>query len=252
MAGEAAPPFTSKTRLDEATAMVEYAKTPDPAPYVGLVKPPDETISVAVDMAEHSITYQGLTRGKRRADAALEAITTGLPLASVLVPEHLRRIEPSLHRLLRDHPDSERNVFLMMRFRDDPALVAVWEAIRGACVAYGLTVLRADQKEYTSDLLDNVLTYIFGCRSAIAVFDQINYRKFNPNVALEVGFILSQGKPLLLLKDQAIEQMPSDIIGKIYRPFNTYQPEETIPPRVREWLDSYGLGTRPETTAETS
>jgi len=83
---------------------------------------------------------------------------------------------------------------------------------------------------------------MYSCGSAIALFDQINYREFNPNVATEVGFMLALGKPVLLLKDQSIVAMPTDIIGKIYRPFNTYEPENTIPPQVQKWLQDYQLG----------
>lgn len=80
------------------------------------------------------------------------------------------------------------------------------------------------------------MTYMYGSTNGIAVFDQINYREFNPNVALEVGFMLAQNKRVLLLKDLSIPIMPTDIIGKIYRSFNTYQPRETIPPQLEKWF----------------
>lgn len=109
--------------------------------------------------------------------------------------------------------------------------------------------MRADDKEYTDDLWDNVLTYLYGCDYAIAVFDQINYREFNPNVALEVGFLLAQCKRVLLLKDVSISVMPADIVGKIYRPFNTYDPLRSIPPQIKKWLEDYGIGEQSEANA---
>ena len=101
-------------------------------------------------------------------------------------------------------------------------------------------------RKYTDDLWDNVLTYIYGCNQAIAIFDQVNLRDFNPNVALEVGFLLAQCKRVLLLKDKAIPVMPTDIVGKIYRPFDTYSPSITIPPQIIRWLQDYGIGARRE------
>lgn len=56
---------------------------------------------------------------------------------------------------------------------------------------------------------------------------------------------MARGTPLLLMKDVAIPQLPTDIVGKIYKSFNTYEPTKTIPSQVEKWLRDYGLGTPP-------
>jgi hypothetical protein len=132
-----------------------------------------------------------------------------------------------------------------MRFKKEDPLLKIEEAIRNVCARRNLNVIRSDDKEYSDNLLDNVMTYIYGCGSGIAVFDQINYREFNPNVALEVGLMLAQCKKILLLKDKAIHSMPTDVVGKIYKEFDTYNPLTTIPPQVDKWITDYGLGVSP-------
>jgi hypothetical protein len=65
-----------------------------------------------------------------------------------------------------------------------------------------LSVLRADDKDYTGDLWENVCLYMLGCRFGVAVFEEIDQREFNPNVAFELGFMTAHGKRCPLLKDQ--------------------------------------------------
>jgi hypothetical protein len=132
--------------------------------------------------------------------------------------------------------------FSLCDFKDEHPFSSIAKTIREVCSLNELNILRADDKEYTDDLWDNVLTYMYGCGSAIAVFDQINARDFNPNVALEVGFFFAMCKPVLLLKDISIPVLPADIVGKRYRGFNTYEPETTIPPQIEKWLQDYSIG----------
>lgn len=159
-----------------------------------------------------------------------------IQLVSQRLPKHHSYLGDFLGKFHRDHGDSNKNIFLIMRFRDEPPFPEIVSSIESACAQAGINVLRADMKEYSPDLWDNVLVYLYGCGGAIAVFDQINYREFNPNVALEAGFVIATGRPLLVLKDQAIPVLPSDLSGRLYRDFNTYQPSATITPQVTKWL----------------
>lgn len=137
-------------------------------------------------------------------------------------------------KLIEKNAEPECNIFLIMRFNDEK-LEEIYDIIQNYFKENGYNILRADQYSYTDDLWDNVMTYMYGCKQAIAVFDQINYREFNPNIALEVGFMLSLRKRVLLLKDKSIPNMPTDIIGKIYRPFDTHN-LSTVTPQLKRWL----------------
>lgn len=203
---------------------------------------PDEYVSLTINFRKETFELDFAIIGQEKANQIGELLTEGIMLVSVELPEQHRYIGPFLLNLLREYPATEQNVFLIMRFKNEPPFPEIVEAVRHTCRERGLNVLRADDKEYTDDLWDNVLTYMYGCAQAIAIFDQINYREFNPDVALEVGFFLAQCKRVLLLKDKAIPVMPADIVGKIYRSFDTYSGSKTIPTEIRKWLQDYGIG----------
>lgn len=208
-----------------------------------LVIPPEEYLTISLNFTRKSFQLTVSVLGENNAMKILEVVTGGLMLLQTVIPPNHHYLEPFLRNLLADHSPIERNIFLIMRFKEEEPFQEIVAAIQGACAIHGLNVLRADNKAYTDDLWDNVMTYAYGSFAAIAVFDQINYRKFNPNVSLEVGFMLAQCKRVLLLKDKSIPVMPTDIIGKIYREFDAFGIQRTIVPQVEKWLADCGLGS---------
>ena len=107
-----------------------------------------------------------------------------------------------------------------------------------------MSALRSDDKQYHDDLFFNVLTYIYGTRFGIAVFERIAAEIFNPNVSLEVGYMLGLGKGVCLLKDSTLPKLHTDLGGKIYRPFDPQNPEATIRDKLLAWMDEKGFIAR--------
>jgi len=212
-------------------------------PNMGFEIPPADYLTISVDFARRSFQLSVSLLGEINAMKILEVVTKDLMLFQTIIPPNHHFLEPYVRNLLEDHSPIERNIFLIMRFKEEKPFREIIDAIQSVCAAHALNVLRADDKAYTDDLWDNVMTYAYGSNAAIAIFDQINYREFNPNVALEVGFMLAQCKRVLLLKDKSVPVMPTDIIGKIYRPFDTYEPQKTIVPQVEKWLMNCGFGS---------
>jgi len=77
---------------------------------------------------------------------------------------------------------------------------------------------------------------MLGCSKAIVVFEDVELREFNPNVALELGFILSQSKPCLILKEKRLPRPPADIIGHLWREFDSFRPDVTLEEQVSRWV----------------
>ena len=102
-------------------------------------------------------------------------------------------------------------------------------------------MVRADDKEYHSHLYFNILTYMHGCGIGIAIFERINSDDFNPNVSLEVGYMLAQGKPVCLMKDKTLKSLQSDLVGTLYRNFDPQDAEKTIENSVDQWLSDREL-----------
>ena len=147
-----------------------------------------------------------------------------------------KELSESLERFYADHPDSSKVAFVMMQFGHTPAHEKIVDGIRAALSVLGVAAVRAYEKEYHNDLFYNILTYMHGCGFGIAVFERLEEDSFNPNVSMEVGYMLALRKPICLLKDKTLKTLPTDFIGKLYRVFDPQEPTSTIPGELSRWL----------------
>ena len=154
-------------------------------------------------------------------------------------------ITDSLKWFRADHPDPKKVAFIVMKFGSDPHS-EIAATIKTTLASMGLVGLRADDKHYHPDLLWNVLTYIYGCHAGIAVYERIQSDVENANVGLEVGYLMGIGKNVCLLKDDTLARLQTDLIGRLYLPFDTRKLAETLPPVLRKWLkDIWGVVPEP-------
>ena len=166
------------------------------------------------------------------------------PTPDVIVGRPPVEITESLANFRKDFPDSNRLAFVMMQFGSTTAHSKILSGIRNALEPHGMTALRADDKAYHDDLYFNILTYIYGVRFGIAVFERIEEDNFNPNVSLEVGYLLGLRKSVCFLKDKTLKTLHTDLVGKLYRSFDPFDPENTIPNELFAWMDQKGFIVR--------
>ena len=157
-------------------------------------------------------------------------------------PTHLSQIVPpeltnSMAAFLKDNPDPQKVAFIMMQFAKTRIHDEIAETIRTTLAQYGIVGLRADDKEYHEDLFPNVQTYIYGCSFGIAVFERLQGEEFNPNVALEVGYMRALRKPVCLLRDSTLKTLPTDLVGKLYRTFDTQNVQGSLPGVLVKWME---------------
>lgn len=151
-------------------------------------------------------------------------------------------IQESLRNFKRDHAASEKAAFIMMEFGDGWEHAAIAEVIKKVLIEHGIKGMRADDKRYNDHLYLNVQTYMHGCGIGVAVYDRIRADTHNPNVALEVGYMLALEKPVCLLKDKTLPTLHADLVGLLHDNFDTRKPEESIPPPLSKWISDKGLG----------
>lgn len=164
-----------------------------------------------------------------------------LLMKMIQMPPGFQHVGRFLPAFLKDHPDVSKNVFLMMRFRSEDLYNNIFNTIKSELKNYGLNVLRADDKDYTGDLWENVVLYMLCSGYGLAVFEEIDIREFNPNVALELGFMTATNKRCLLLKDKRMPKLPTDVVGKLYKEFDTYNIAPTISSCIKTWVRDIGL-----------
>lgn len=152
--------------------------------------------------------------------------------------------EAATNPALSVYPRPQANVFLMMRF-GGPSERPVLDAVRPALSRYGLSMLRADKRSFADTLWGNVRVHMDASDLGIAIFDRGDVSVFNPNVSLEVGYMLAQGKPVLLLKEKQLSALPTDLIGHLYKEYRAADPHGTVPALVHQWLIDIGLAKGP-------
>jgi nucleoside 2-deoxyribosyltransferase len=112
------------------------------------------------------------------------------------------RINPqfreSATKFKKDYPDPAKTGFVMMRFLETKSHNEIVRTIKDTMNTNGLIGFRADDKDYTGEVFSNVQTYMHECGFGIAVFERIVEDEFNPNIALDVGYMLALGKPVCL------------------------------------------------------
>jgi hypothetical protein len=148
---------------------------------------------------------------------------------------------PYVNQFRSDHPDPRKNAFLIMRFGLSPRHHRIHEAINSTFLAHEIRAHRADDKAYTDLLLQNIRTYMHGCGFGVAVFERIESDNHNPNVALEVGYMLALGKRVCLLKDKTLSRLPTDIVGSLYAEFDMDDIETSIRSTLERWLRQRGI-----------
>ena len=138
---------------------------------------------------------------------------------------------------LDDHPNPDKNVFIMMRFFPSAQLDEVFASIKSALATLGFNAVKANDRDYTTELWSNIQVYIHGCKYGIAVFEDFTVnREFNPNVSLELGYMLGTRKRVLILKEQTLPVLPADVVGRLYKEFDKFNITPTVSQKVTDWI----------------
>lgn len=136
---------------------------------------------------------------------------------------------------------SAGNVFGMTRFPDGdevpdgPDPVAAALAVTGTALReHGLNFLLASQRAMVDDLWGNVAAHMWASNYGVAFFEDRRGRGMNYNLVIEVGAMLMAGRRCLLLKDESIERMPTDLVGFIYKSVDL-DDADTVASAVHAW-----------------
>jgi len=154
---------------------------------------------------------------------------------------------PLLRPFLEAHP-FETNVFGMTRFPDsggskigDPISSAL-QIAREACQLHGLQFHLASDRAIHDDLWTNTAAHMWASQYGIGFFEDRVKEGLNYNLTIEIGSMLITGRRCALLKDRSLKDMPTDLVGKIYRSVDFGKPK-TISDSLHAWMrDDLNLG----------
>lgn len=128
-------------------------------------------------------------------------------------------------------------VFVIMPFKDE--LKTIYDVIVAVFSKYGYIAIRADTKEFADDVWLNIKIYLDCCNIAVAVFDQNEQNSYNPNVALEAGYMMAKDCKICFLKDKNLAKLPTDLISKLYKEYDPNEIEETVTKQLEAWIKDH-------------
>lgn len=163
------------------------------------------------------------------------------------IEKEFKHIREKAKKLLEKSP-YDKNVFIMMPLgpyleKKEPYVTLVKE-IKSALKKEGYTGWLSTDMKLDDDLWNNVAAYLESCKYGIGIFNRrkkergdeiVEEEYFNPNVSLEIGFMLARGKKVLLLKDKSLTKMPSDLVGKLYQELDLERPRK-VKTIIRKWI----------------
>jgi hypothetical protein len=142
-------------------------------------------------------------------------------------------------RPLFNHPP-EKNVFVMMRYRAGERLKRIENTIQATLKAKGLNAMFAKDAAKEPLLWPNVRVFMDNCQYGIAVFDGLpigeNEARLNPNVCIELGYMVAQDKRCLILKDKNVK-LATDLLGFIWEDFDCENLDHTLAPAIDKWVE---------------
>ncbi|MFZ2880449.1 MAG: TIR domain-containing protein [Phototrophicaceae bacterium] len=133
----------------------------------------------------------------------------------------------------------------MTRFRSSQVFSQIENAIRASLNSYSLNLLRADYRQNSALLWKNVQEYIDSSSYGIAVVEELEDDYVSPNVTFELGYMLAQHKPCLVLKEKRVKNFPADLSGFIYAEFDVANIPASVSESVDMWIrTTTGLGKK--------
>jgi hypothetical protein len=152
-----------------------------------------------------------------------------VPGTSLPVIKPLEGFHAEIARQVEEFP-FERNVFLMMRFREATKDLA--DFIKETLLEKGLRGVRADDARWnlTNDVY-NPIAVLYCCKYGIALLED---ETLSPNVIYELGMMQCLGRECLILVKDSVGRVPFDLIKDLYVP---YSGDLAVRANVRKWLD---------------
>jgi len=142
---------------------------------------------------------------------------------------------------LRRLADGGEIAFLIIPFSATEHMEEVTSLITQTLAEYDICCMRSDQRRMSDDLWENIRIYMHAADYGLAVFERVDTTDYNPNVSIEVGYMMALGTPLCLLKEKRLPRLPSDIAGKLYHEFDMLSRTDSVPSAVKEWASSLGI-----------
>lgn len=137
----------------------------------------------------------------------------------------------------------EKSAFIMTKYPDGKdkqsgQLQKLIDLVAESLTNGGYEPRLADKKNYHNWIWDNVELQALGCCLGVAVVEDRYKSEFNPNVAMEWGWMHGMGRPVIFLVEKEFKHFRADVEGMIRQTFDWSILEETVPPAIAKGIKS--------------
>ncbi len=188
-------------------------------------------INKSIELANSLVIYLPIHEKIVRIPSGVSLFIPDIPdLPTQFVPNALLGWKSNMESFLRKHP-YDKSVFLMIRYRKRNK--SLLQSIKQLLKKNNLNCILASDHQITDDLY-NPIACLLCCSRGIAVFDRPeSNEKFNPNVAYELGMFHLLGRNFIILKNNSLISLHTDILMKLYQPYSN---KNNAALKIEEWL----------------
>lgn len=134
--------------------------------------------------------------------------------------------------------------FLMMPFQLDKDFEDSSAIIKDKLNEYGVVCNRADKTIVSDDLWENIRIHMHAADYGLAIYEKVEQADYNPNVSIELGYMIALGTPVCLLKERSLPKLPSDMSGKLYFEYDKLSRGKSISDAIARWATTVDLQTK--------
>ena len=120
------------------------------------------------------------------------------------------------------------------------ALINLISCVKTAVSDAGYEPRLASDREFHPGLWDNVVLYMLGCERGVAIVEDKYRDEFNPNVAMEWGWMRGMRREVLFLVEKDFGNQRADVSGLISKAFDWDDPRDAVRRAVSGWLQPGG------------
>lgn len=134
--------------------------------------------------------------------------------------------------------------FLIRKFESRNDRDALITTIRNSFREKGLKLVDASEKSLQQETWRNIKEFLDNCAFGVVIIDSFSpndNNEFNPNIFLEIGYLLARGKNLLILIQNSLERkLPTDVKPFLYTTFDSQDIDSySLKVKIHKWITNY-------------
>jgi nucleoside 2-deoxyribosyltransferase len=134
--------------------------------------------------------------------------------------------------------------FLIRKFEERTDRSILIQTVKETFKENGLKIADTLEHRFHNELWPNIKEYLDNCDFGVIVIDNFSPQgnnQFNPNIFLEIGYLLALGKDILILLQNSLErELPADVKPFMYQTFDSEEKNSPIlKNKISQWIKNY-------------